>query len=102
MQAITGSRPGTFQTIAEQKLGKLRSDLEFTTIQEIVSHGMHEFIDDVQTRLNEIGEAVKDSFFTPQTHNRAQQRVLFLSVARATDGELLIAASNYRFAARSG
>lgn len=69
LQAITGSRPGTFQTLAEQKLGKLRSDLEFTTIQEIVAHGMHEFIDDVQTRINEIGEAINDSFFTPQSHN---------------------------------
>ena len=43
--AITGSRPGTFRTPAEQRLGRLRSELDYGNIEEIIGGGIHEFID---------------------------------------------------------
>ncbi len=64
--AITGGRPGTFQTTAEQRLGRLRSDFDYANIQEIIAGGMHEFIDGFQKNLNLVGEAIFATFFAVQ------------------------------------
>lgn len=64
--AITGGSLGTFRTPAEQCLGRLRAELDYTNIQEIIHKGLHEFIDSFQTKLNGVGEAVFDTFFAAQ------------------------------------
>ena len=61
--AITGSRPGTYRTSAEQRLGRLRAELDYGNIAEIIAAGIHEFIDGFQKRLNLVGEAIYESFF---------------------------------------
>ena len=53
--AITGSDRGTFRTPAEQQLGRLRAELDYTHIDEIIGSGLHEFIDRFQTQLNQVG-----------------------------------------------
>lgn len=63
LHAISGSAPGTFTNEGEKRLGRLRAELEYSTITEIIDGGMHEFIDDLQARLNEIGEAIHETFF---------------------------------------
>lgn len=42
--------------------GLLRARLEFGTIDEILDHGVHEFIDDLQTKLNEIGKDIFETY----------------------------------------
>lgn len=59
-----GAPPGTFQNLAEQRLGRLRSDLDYAQIQEIIASGLHEFLDAFQARLNRVGAAIFDTFFT--------------------------------------
>lgn len=44
-------------------LGKLRSDIAFTTIEEIIDQGLHEHIEQVQIRLNELGNQIWKDFF---------------------------------------
>ncbi len=61
--AITGTKPGTYRTLAEQRMGRLRSELDYGNIAEIISDGIHEFIDAFQERLNLVGEAIHESFF---------------------------------------
>lgn len=61
--AITGGTPGTFHTVAEQRLGRLRSDLDYTHIGEVIQGGLHEFIDAFQTKLNLVGDAIHETFF---------------------------------------
>jgi uncharacterized alpha-E superfamily protein len=63
LHAITGTPEGTFGNRAEQQLGRLRSELDFTSIDDIIATGLHEFIDVVQDRLNKTGEAIFESFF---------------------------------------
>jgi uncharacterized alpha-E superfamily protein len=65
---ITGGRMGSFQNLAEQRLGRARADLDYTGIEEIIKVGMHEFIDRFQTKLNEVGEAVYHSFLSPEAY----------------------------------
>ena len=61
---IAGNTVGTWQNPAERALGKLRSELEFITIEEIVAQGLHEFLDRVQTQLNEVGHRISETFVT--------------------------------------
>src|SRR5438874_13119791 len=62
LHAVTGTPEGTFGNRAEQELGRLRSELDFTSIDDIIATGLHQFIDDVQVRLNRVGEAIYHSF----------------------------------------
>ena len=63
LHAITGTDAGTFASSAEQRLGKLHAHLAYTRPDEIVAAGMHEFLDDLQGRLNAVGGAVHETFF---------------------------------------
>lgn len=63
LHAITGTPEGTFGNRAEQQLGRLRSELDFTSIDDVIAAGLHEFIDGVQDRLNRTGEAIYQCFF---------------------------------------
>ena len=66
LHRVTGTPPGTFASPAEQRLGKLHARLAFTRADEIVAGGMHEFLDDTQSQLNQTGRAVHETFFAPQ------------------------------------
>ena len=61
--AITGSPGGTFRSAAEQRLGRLRAELDYTHIDEIIAGGLHEFIDRFQIKLNQVGDAISETFF---------------------------------------
>ncbi|MEI7461098.1 MAG: alpha-E domain-containing protein [Pirellula sp.] len=61
--AITGGTAGNFQNKPEQYLGRLRAELDFLHIDEVMNIGLHEFIDDFQTKLNLAGDAISGLFF---------------------------------------
>lgn len=61
--AITGGTPGNFNNRPEQLLGRLRSELDYLLIDDVMENGLHEFIDDLQVRLNQIGGSISDTFF---------------------------------------
>jgi uncharacterized alpha-E superfamily protein len=65
--AIGGGQTGGYRAPAEQHLGRLRAELDFAYIGEIIEHGLHEFIDRFQTKLNWVGEAISETFFGVQT-----------------------------------
>ena len=49
--------------VAEKLLGRLDADLEYTDIEEVINEGMHEYLDRLQTRINQIDGAIGTSFF---------------------------------------
>jgi uncharacterized alpha-E superfamily protein len=63
LHAISGTFPGSFSNLAEQRLGQLRAELAYTRAQDVIASGLHEFVDSFQTRLNMVGEAIHESFF---------------------------------------
>lgn len=63
LRAITGSSPGTYLNPAEQRLGRLRAELDFASTSEIMSRGLHEFLDDLQAELNLIGSELREAIF---------------------------------------
>lgn len=63
VRAISGSPPATFRNPVERRLGRLRSELAYAQASEIIASGLHEFCDNFQRRLNEVGDAVGEVFF---------------------------------------
>jgi uncharacterized alpha-E superfamily protein len=63
LHAISGTYMGSYSNAAERRLGQLRAELAYTQAEDVVASGLHEFVDDFQTRLNLVGEAIHDNFF---------------------------------------
>lgn len=76
LHRITGSPIGAATNPAEKKLGRLKADLEYTDIEEVIESGLHEFLDDLQTEFSQLGGAIGTTFFniTPieQTNSSEQ------------------------------
>jgi uncharacterized alpha-E superfamily protein len=66
LRFITGTPMRTFRNSAEKTLGRLRSELDYTSIDDVLHEGFHEFIDRLQIRLNEVGAAIHESLLAPQ------------------------------------
>lgn len=66
LHAISGSPLNTFQNPAEQQLGRLKADLAYADVDSIVNRGLHEFIDDLQTKLNDVASNIQQTFFAVQ------------------------------------
>jgi uncharacterized alpha-E superfamily protein len=63
LHAITGNPSGTSDNAPERALGRLCAELTYAEIQDIVRQGLHEFLDNLQYRLNEIDQAIFETFF---------------------------------------
>ncbi|MHB8763434.1 MAG: alpha-E domain-containing protein [Deferrisomatales bacterium] len=63
VRAISGTPAGSFRNLAEQRLGKLRAELDYARVEEIIEGGLHEFLDGLQTKVNAAGSAIQDVFF---------------------------------------
>lgn len=63
LRAITGSQPLTYRNSAERRLGSLKAELAYTDVDAIINRGLHQFIDDLQTKLNNIGDGISETFF---------------------------------------
>src|SRR5262245_35670480 len=66
IHAISGTPIRTFGNPAEQQLGRLCAELNYLQVREIINPGLHEFLDDIQVRLNSIGDAIHNAFFALQ------------------------------------
>ncbi|MCG8586899.1 MAG: alpha-E domain-containing protein, partial [Pirellulales bacterium] len=66
LRQITGSDIGTFRNPAEQLTGRLCSNMDYTSIDDIINRGLHEYIDEFQQQLNVVGDAIHDDFFETQ------------------------------------
>ncbi|MBW4551961.1 MAG: alpha-E domain-containing protein [Aphanocapsa sp. GSE-SYN-MK-11-07L] len=60
---ITGTPIGTWRIPVERSLGRLRAELDYLTMDEIVARGMHEFLDQFQNQLNQLGGSIFETFF---------------------------------------
>ena len=63
LHVITGSPQSTFNNLAEQRVGRLRAEMDYAHIKDILDAGLHEYIDEFQNKLNELGSAIYETFF---------------------------------------
>lgn len=66
LHCISGTPAGLWRTDSDRALGRLRSELDYLTIDEVSQQGLHEFLDNLQKRLNEVGEKIFSDFFALQ------------------------------------
>jgi uncharacterized alpha-E superfamily protein len=73
LHAISATPLGTFRYQPEKLLGQLCSDLSFVSLDEIIDHGLHEYLDDLQTKVNAVGAGIFETFFAfkaPQSQKK--------------------------------
>ena len=66
LRLISGSAPDTYQNQAERRMGRLRTGLLYTSAQEILHRGLHEFLDTLQTQMNEACVGIFNTYFNPE------------------------------------
>src|SRR5262245_12973552 len=72
LHKISDTPLGTFRHPPEKLLGQLCSDLAFTSVDEIVNAGLHEYLDNLQTRMNQVGAGIFETFFAFKTPKAAK------------------------------
>ncbi|MGB2889616.1 MAG: alpha-E domain-containing protein [Candidatus Acidiferrales bacterium] len=76
LRAITGTPMGSFHYPSEQLMGILRAELDFTSVDDMIRDGLHEYLDGLQAKMNAIGDSLYNDFFAgrplAQTQNQAQ------------------------------
>ncbi len=64
VHAISGTPAGMFRSPVERVLGLLCSDLAYAEIDRIIAGGLHEYLDELQTKMNQVGQHIQDTFFS--------------------------------------
>ncbi|HEY6169138.1 MAG TPA: alpha-E domain-containing protein [Verrucomicrobiae bacterium] len=67
LHAISGTPLGTFRFPPERLIGQLCSDLSYASVDEIVHEGLHEYVDALQSKMNQIGAGIHETFFAFRT-----------------------------------
>ncbi len=74
LRNISGHLNGGQLNSAEKKLGNLRSDLEFSDVSEIISFGLHEYLDNLQKKINKISDCIHEQYFKIQDNFDSQMQ----------------------------
>jgi uncharacterized alpha-E superfamily protein len=64
LREISGIQSGGFSNPAEKKLGAIRSEMEFFEINDIILNGLHEYLDNLQSRIGEVSNSIYDCYFS--------------------------------------
>lgn len=67
LHQITGTPTGTWCNSAERSLGQLCAKLGYITIEDIIEDGLHEFLDRLQSELNQVGDRINSTFCSSYT-----------------------------------
>ncbi len=65
LRDISGTPQGSHNNDAERRLGQLCADLNYLTVDEIIRQGLHECLDDLQIRMNQVHTAISETYFNP-------------------------------------
>ncbi len=79
LHAISSSPIGTFWNPAEKRMGQLQSELAYTTVDDIMSFGLHEFLDSLQSKLNGVGDSIYETFIALESEPAAPESETILS-----------------------
>jgi uncharacterized alpha-E superfamily protein len=63
LQAITGAPAEAASTRPQRLLGRLRAEYEYSIVDDILAQGLHEHLDELQCKLNDVGIAIFETFF---------------------------------------
>ena len=58
LRKISGVQQGRFSNEAEKLSGRLLAEVQFSSVEDVFEYGFHDYLDRLQTRFNQIGEAL--------------------------------------------
>ncbi|WP_417388782.1 alpha-E domain-containing protein [Gimesia sp.] len=88
LRCITGSTAGTFLNLAEQRMGLLCSTMDYTSVEDIIQQGLHQYIDGFQNQLNSVGEAIHEDFFTTSQQSGNQGQIQTQSASQNSQSQI--------------
>ena len=65
LHAITRTPSGAFRYRSEQLMGQLRAELDFASVESVIRGGLHEYLDGLQLKMNEIDQCLASDFAVP-------------------------------------
>jgi len=63
----------TYRNNAEKMMGQLCSELAYAHVDDIVNTGMHEYLDNLQTRMNQVSTGIYETFFAKRVPELVKQ-----------------------------
>ena len=66
---------GRFSNDAEKLAGRLVAELQFGTIDEVFDQGLHQYLDGLQSKLNDIGAALFNAYIV-QSFNNLEDEIM--------------------------
>jgi len=76
LRHISGVPSGRFCNDAEKLAGRLEAELQFSTVDEIFEQGLHGYLDQFQTRLNNVGNALFDAYIFQEFSNEGAEMMI--------------------------
>ncbi|WP_338430435.1 alpha-E domain-containing protein [Synechococcus elongatus] len=64
LHTICGTPSGTWSNLAQRAIGRLSAELGYLTMAEIFEIGLHEFLDDLEQKMNHVDQQIFETFFT--------------------------------------
>jgi len=64
LRDISGDSEHRFSNPAVRAMGKLRADLDYVVIEDIIGRGLHEYIDELQERIADISGKIDQTFIS--------------------------------------
>jgi uncharacterized alpha-E superfamily protein len=78
VHAISGTPLGMFRHPVERLLGELTTELAYARVEAIIAAGLHEHLDRLQTKMNQVGNGISETFFAargaPPVRKKAKGR----------------------------
>jgi uncharacterized alpha-E superfamily protein len=74
VHAISGTPAGIFRYPVERLLGELCSELTYARIEKIIAAGLHEYLNDLQTKINNVGDGVAETFFAARSRPPSRKK----------------------------
>ncbi len=66
LRRISGCKEEHYTNLAEKLAGRLVAELNYSALEDIKTVGMHQYMDELQVKLNAIGEAIFQTYlFSP-------------------------------------
>ncbi|MGA0333065.1 MAG: alpha-E domain-containing protein [Kiritimatiellia bacterium] len=65
LRELSATPVGFYTNDAERRSGQLLSELSYLTVDDIVRMGLHECLDDLQLKMNQLHSAISERYFNP-------------------------------------
>jgi uncharacterized alpha-E superfamily protein len=73
VRAIAGTARSMYVNEAERRLGRMRAEFDYSRVEDVIDGGLHEYIDEFQSKLNELGASIIETFFPSPTPEKVAE-----------------------------